>query len=98
VAWNETRNFVDGQETDKATIDVEAQDDGVMGKIVVSVTFAFPVGHLQILGAAAAVAPAPAARGWNDGDEPQQSNDNYSPDPRHRTEASRFPSARSSPC
>ena len=26
----------DQQETDKATIDVEAQDDGVMGKIIVS--------------------------------------------------------------
>lgn len=25
-----------GQETDKATIDVEAQDDGIMGKILVS--------------------------------------------------------------
>lgn len=26
------------QETDKATMDVEAQDDGVMGKIIVSQT------------------------------------------------------------
>jgi len=26
-----------GQETDKATIDVEAQDDGIMGKIIVSI-------------------------------------------------------------
>jgi hypothetical protein len=27
-----------GQETDKATIDVEAQEDGVMGKIIVRCT------------------------------------------------------------
>lgn len=30
------KSFFSTQETDKATMDVEAQEDGVMGKIIVS--------------------------------------------------------------
>ncbi len=33
--WRRYKPSKERQETDKATIDVEAQDDGIMGKIIV---------------------------------------------------------------
>lgn len=38
-----------GQETDKATIDVEAQDDGILGKIIVRFNDSRPHHRIQYL-------------------------------------------------